>query len=279
MIVTRALYDKAAEILQHPMGNRKTDPYLAHAAIRGHLGRIAHTHTPVPRTALGSLTDGVADLLVRAGKANKVVGAVEDWPGLGVRAAAARWLRTWRLYRSQQVDQNGYPACVGATVHHWRRSLPVYGKVEHGWWLSFYNVCKQLDGYAGDGTYVTTALEVCRRMGLIGPQEWWWTGVQDNAAADWWLLNKGGLWVGMNIPESMFRANPDGSVELVPPYVYGHEMFFIGTDRKRKRRWCPQTWGPSYGVRGRFYLTDEQWDELMVQGQGDAVGVEEIPAR
>jgi hypothetical protein len=265
-----AQMELAAAKLGHPLGKRKTDPVLAAAVLVGHCGRArpaeASIHAPVGRERRAhSLSDAVTELERTARR------------GSGVTRALQRWLRTWRLYRAQQVDQNGYPACVGATEEHWEKSLPVYHRKGLGY-LEMYRRAKLIDGYAGDGTDVVSMMQVCRDLGLIEGQPWWWNGPQDNEAADYWLLNKGGLWVGWNIPESMFRAQPDGSVEVTGPFIYGHEMFAVGTDRKKKRRWIVQSWGRhSYGQGGRFFVTDAQWDQLMANG-GDSQGVMEKAA-
>jgi hypothetical protein len=262
---------QAAEKVGHPLGDRKTDLVLANAIMTGHCGRArpaeASLHVmPLRQRREHSLSDAATELQLAIRR------------GIGFRQAYQRWLRTWRLYRAQQVDQNGYPACVGATEEHWEKSLPVYHRKGLGF-LEMYRRAKLIDGYAGDGTDVVSMFEVCRELGLIEGDPWWWNGPHDNEAADYWLLNKGGLWVGWNIPESMFRADPvSGAVEVTGPYIYGHEMFFVGTDRKEKVRWGVQSWGRrNYGISGRFKVRDEQWDRLMANG-GDCQGVMERAA-
>jgi hypothetical protein len=265
------LFAQAADILRHPMGKRATDPYLAKAAIHGHTGRRA-VGLGVPRGGtVPSLSQGVERIKRRRSR-HQPTRSFAD-----IRAAAERVARTWRLYRSQQVDQGQHPACVGATVEHWQKSLPVYTRKPYGF-LDLYQRCKAIDGYPGDGTDVLSMLKVCRELGLITADEWWYQGSQDNEALDWWFLNKGGLWVGVNMTESMFRSGPDGAVVVEGEPRYGHEMFFAGTDRTKRRRWGVQSWGVNnYGDRGRFYWTDSQWDWLWNNAVLDCVGVEEVP--
>lgn len=262
------LFEQAADILRHPMGKRATDPYLARAAIYGHTGRRESAERVAAQAAMGppaSLTEGAEIIKKRRGKRKLE----------GVRSLAERWARTWRLYRSQQVDQGSHPACVGATVEHWQKSLPVYTRKPYDF-LELYYRCKKIDGYSGPGTDVLSMLAVCRELGLITGEQWWYQGKGDEEALDWWLLNKGGVWVGVNMTESMFRATPEGGVTIEGQPMYGHEMFFPGTDRKAGRRWGVQSWLPnSYGRGNRFYYTDSQWDWLYQNAGLDCVGVEE----
>jgi hypothetical protein len=267
------LLQQAADKLGHDMGKRPTDLVLANAALIGHTGRAreaaASLHAPPlthrrARTLSDAATDHRADMKKRG----------------GIRATLERLSRIWRLYRAQQVDQNGYPACVGATEEHWEKSLPVYMRKGLGF-LAMYQEAKKIDGYAGEGTDALSMYLVCKNLGLVDGDPYWYGGPQDDEALDYWLENVGGVWVGWNIPESMFRtdqANPMATAPLSGAFQYGHEMFFLGTDRKAKTRMGVQSWGrENYGVDGRFTVRDDQWATLHSNG-GDCLGAKQRAA-
>lgn len=255
---------KAEEILGHPLGRRQSDDKLAMAAVLGHLGR--------PRGSTGggsgSLSQGV-DQVIRGrqnlwARARRLFGA----------GPAPRLMRTWRLPRSWQLDQNGTPQCVAYTEEHWRLSLPMVGRARLGP-AEMYRRAKLIDGWPGqDGTDASAMLAVCTELGIV-ESHWWWQSEPDTAAADEWLLNVGPMWLGAWWSESMFRTTAKGMIEVTGELKYGHETLVLGTNRRQKMRLIQNSWGRSnFGVDGRGWIRDEDFNRLMAEG-GDLIGVVE----
>lgn len=264
---------QAEEVLGHPLGRRKTDDKLALAATLGHLGRSRPSATQVqPPLSSGTLTEGFEHAIRRQRRAK---GIFRRLFGLqDVTPVSRRW---W-LPRLWQLDQGQTPQCVAYAFKHCELSRPI---AQHNLGLppaENYRRAKQIDGAPNeDGTYADAMLRVYEAQGLID-SSWWWSGPQDNDAANEWLLRIGGLALGAYWTESMFRTfvrdgQETGLIVVEGEFRYGHETWTIGYNKKLRRKEIVQSWGnDNYGISGRGYIEDEAWDRLMAAG-GDLVGV------
>lgn len=79
--------------------------------------------------------------------------------------------------------------------------------------------------------------------------------------------------LGINWYDSFDDAKPDGECPLTPSAKVrgGHEVEMFGIDVTKKRVWCYNSWGPTWGGRnnGTFYFS---WKTLtrLLDEQGDA---------
>jgi hypothetical protein len=73
---------------------------------------------------------------------------------------------------------------------------------------------------------------------------------------------------GVNWYENMFDPDQDGRVYPTGDLAGGHEFVADELDVENKRIWFSNSWGKSWGVNGRFYLTWDDYAELLSQ-QGD----------
>lgn len=266
-MITAEMVTQATEILGHPLGKRKTDDKLAMAAVKGNLG----LRQTLPG-AYESLSQGVAAI----GRQGSAMAAL---------VARIRQKRTWYLPRAQQVDQNGYPACVAATGEEWEHCEPLRTSRTLGF-MEIYRRCKLVDGDTQDGTWASSMLRVYAELQKVRTS-WWWKGTEDNAAIDDWLLNIGPLWWGAYWQESAFRTvaqSPrDGStirgkhfMECVGEKRWGHEVLIIGTDRTRRTRTIVNHWGlEHWGIEGRAEILDEDFADHLEHGGADLFGVVE----
>lgn len=76
--------------------------------------------------------------------------------------------------------------------------------------------------------------------------------------------------VGINWYDSMSTPQKDGRVSPVGYIAGGHEIVAREIDAKNQRVWFDNSWGKSWGVNGRFYLTFKDFGTLLDQ-QGDVV--------
>ena len=76
--------------------------------------------------------------------------------------------------------------------------------------------------------------------------------------------------VGMNWYEGMFNPAPDGRVTISGPLAGGHEIVAREIDATNQRVWFDNSWGTSWGVQGRFYLTFNDLGTLLNQ-RGDVI--------
>jgi len=79
--------------------------------------------------------------------------------------------------------------------------------------------------------------------------------------------------MGINWYDSFDSPKPDGECPLTPGAKIrgGHEVQLFGIDVKRKRVWCYNSWGPTWGGRknGSFYFSWKTLKRLLAE-DGDA---------
>ena len=75
---------------------------------------------------------------------------------------------------------------------------------------------------------------------------------------------------GIDWYSSFDNPNMGGRVEITPGATIrgGHEVVVTGIDVEHQLIWCWNSWGPSYGLGGRFCMDWGTWDHLL-QTQGD----------
>jgi hypothetical protein len=74
--------------------------------------------------------------------------------------------------------------------------------------------------------------------------------------------------IGIEWLTGMFHPGADGRLFLTGTVAGGHEIVLDELDVENKRVWLTNSWGASWGVQGRAYLT---WDDLgaLLAQQGD----------
>lgn len=76
--------------------------------------------------------------------------------------------------------------------------------------------------------------------------------------------------VGINWYNAMFTPDKDGRVHPTGYIAGGHEIVAREIDAINKRVWFDNSWGTSWGINGRFYLTFTDFGTLLSQ-QGDVI--------
>ena len=74
--------------------------------------------------------------------------------------------------------------------------------------------------------------------------------------------------VGIKWYEGMMNPDHDGRVHIRGQLAGGHEIVARQIDAPNKRVWFDNSWGTSWGVNGRFYLTFDDFGALL-SDQGD----------
>lgn len=166
-----------------------------------------------------------------------------------------RTRRLWKLPRRWQLDQGNTPQCVAFAKKHWELSLPVGHRLGRTTPATDYARMKQLDGYPNeDGTWAEFALVVAEEQGIVG-SSWQYGGPGDFDAVTQWLLDVGPMWWGAFWPESMFRTDQDGLIEVTGKFEWGHETLLIGTDTVKQEDIVLNSWGNDrFGIEGRGRL-------------------------
>jgi hypothetical protein len=81
-------------------------------------------------------------------------------------------------------------------------------------------------------------------------------------------LGKTPVITGVSWHEDMFQPDSDGRVHITGALAGGHEFVVDEIDVETERVWFTNSWGTSWGVNGRAYLTFDDWGRLLAD-QGD----------
>lgn len=83
-------------------------------------------------------------------------------------------------------------------------------------------------------------------------------------------LSQTPILIGSDWTDSMFNPDPDGRVRPAGAAVGGHQYVAREVDAEQRRVWCDNSWGPNWGIAGRFYLTFDDLGTLLDR-EGDVV--------
>ncbi|WP_256789832.1 hypothetical protein [Frankia sp. AvcI1] len=185
-----------------------------------------------------------------------------------------RWER-----RVEVFDQGDTGSCTGQAAAGWvgtdnavRQGLAKVGvqPVVENYAVALYSVATNLDDYPGayppddtgsDGLSVAKALQAA---GLCSG----YAHAFSLQAALTALATAGPVMLGTSWLDAMFHPAPDGRLDVGGRLAGGHEYLADEIDVERRRVWITNSWGESWGVSGRAYLT---WDDLgdLLDMQGD----------
>ena len=204
-----------------------------------------------------------------------------DRRSLNYPATAAPTLRTvtWRRY-GPTLDQMRSNSCTGHAMAHAINSRPLHPLrariLNHGDALALYSRATELDQWPGSWDHRTGAgqdegssglavAKAAREAGHISGYRWCF-GIDHVLGA----LTLGPVLIGTDWTENMFTPTTAGLVEDDGPSYGGHEYLAVGIDLRTRTVLCQNSWGPSWGLRGRFRIG---WDTLdrLLRRQGDAL--------
>jgi hypothetical protein len=83
-------------------------------------------------------------------------------------------------------------------------------------------------------------------------------------------LMTGPVLFGTNWYDRMFNPDPDGRVRIGGSLAGGHEIVAREIDAEKDRVWFDNSWGEGWGLKGRFYLTFDDFGTLLGQ-DGDII--------
>lgn len=180
--------------------------------------------------------------------------------------AATRYWRTGPI-----LDQGQLPECVAFATEEWLEASPtrtMSGPTPD----AIYAAAQQVDGIAGphDGTTVRAALKVMQAEGRIA-NYLWAENVMDVVN---WLLTRGGVILGTNWYEGQMVTDRNGFVNITGSVVGGHGYFACGYSVTKRAVRCLQSWGPTWGQGGRFWLRFADLVRLLSE-DGEAAGMVE----
>jgi hypothetical protein len=143
--------------------------------------------------------------------------------------------------------------------------------------VQLYSDATALDGYPGtyppddtgsDGLSIATALKANGEISAYLHA----FSLSDALAA----LAERPVIVGIAWHQDMFNPAPDGQVRPTGDIAGGHEIVADELDVENSRIWFANSWGTSWGVAGRFWMTWEDFGTLLAD-QGDVTVFVPVP--
>jgi hypothetical protein len=196
------------------------------------------------------------------------------YPARGALFAEDAPLRTKVWRRGQAYDQDDTSWCVPETGKGLLNTAPFSAWADYRRRARYpvpvwYDGAQANDEWAGadyDGTSALGLLRYLLAQGVIGEYRWCF-GVDDVLRT---LSYHGPVGIGSWWRRGMDRPGPDGrGLTYTGAYRGGHEWELFGIDVEEEEVEAMNSWGPSWGDRGRFRLPWGVLGEILAD-DGDA---------
>lgn len=181
--------------------------------------------------------------------------------------------RVWRGHYAW--DQGQKPWCVAYSGKGMLNRFPFSKTVDYNIrykhsFEEFYRGAQENDEWEGsnyDGTSGRGLLRYLSSLGVIREYRWCF-GIDDvlQTLSDWGPVSVGTWWAaGMSHPDPAKRY----VVNRTGEYIGGHQYTAIGVDPENEEVEFMNSWGKTFGDRGRFRMKFSTLDSLL-RDQGDA---------
>jgi hypothetical protein len=202
-------------------------------------------------------------------------------------AEPTRRSRTW--YVRRVLDQRDTSACVGFSGTAWMDCGPVRNLVPDADAFQFafdlYRAAQDVDEWPGGepdyyGTSVRGLFKTLQARGVVSEYRWAFTAKEVAA----WVLDKSPVVLGTVWASEMFVPDKSGFLKAEGEIVGGHAYCCIGAnldkccpDGTKGAVRCVNSWGESFGDKGRFWLSLADLEKLM-KSDGEAATATELKA-
>lgn len=175
-------------------------------------------------------------------------------------------------YPAEPLDQGGTAHCVGFSMATFGINLPVHTPFTNTDGHTFYYQCKVVDGYPGseDGSTIRSAAKVLKNNRRIEGYAF----ASDMSTIKWWLLNRGPMIVGTIWTTAMMT--PDCNNVITPSgEVLGGHAYLLNEWRKDNYIGIQNSWGKDWGVNGKAYISEVDFEKLFIR-DGEALAAVEV---
>ena len=191
-----------------------------------------------------------------------------------VRKAATINSRFW--YPGLALNQGSQPACVGYSSWKWLYGGPVKNRAMPFNALELYFEAQKWDEWPGenyDGTSVRGAFKYLKNSGYVGEYQWAFNVGSVLA----YVLTTGPIVMGTNWFTGMMDPDSHMYVKTTGVVEGGHAYLFCGANRLRRNSdgttgafRILNSWGSSWGAKGRAWISLQDAAFLMAQPQAEA---------
>ena len=140
--------------------------------------------------------------------------------------------------------------------------------------IQIYTRASQIDDFPGaypeqdTGSSVLAVMKAAKELGLIAGYRWC-IGIDDVLRT---LSHIGSVEVGVQWYSNFDRPDNTGLVSVGGELEGGHAFELVGIDVERQVVWAVNSWGPNWGIGGRFCISFDDLRKLLTDA-GEAVMV------
>jgi hypothetical protein len=261
----------AEELGAHLLGRKKPRPDRRDFQMRDFLlGAKTLTTSFTPATTLQDLADNPAfDFWSVYPEWDFIKGlrAVTPTPAPGVTQ------KEWELLI--QLDQGQTGHCVGFGNAAWGNSAPIEDTFQNADGHKIYYMAKVIDGEPGkeDGSSVHSGVKAMKQLGRV--QSYYFGTTID--VIKQWVLEQNPVICGTDWFNDMFTPDADGVVVPTGGVAGGHCYLMLGYDESSDLFEFDNSWGPSWGKKGRFFMHASDVETLMNRSGAEYCGAVELP--
>lgn len=184
-------------------------------------------------------------------------------------------LPSYKFWQPGKVlDQGQTPECVAYAWTGWELGAPLMdslAKIDPP--DKLYSECQAVDEWAGqphDGTSVRAGAKVMQSERRIGE----YVFDNDVEVVRRWILTKGPVVFGTNWYEDMFTPRRGGYMDVGGALAGGHAYLVYGYYTRQSAFLCRNSWGPTWGWSGNFWLRADDARRLLTEDGEAAAAVE-----
>jgi len=180
---------------------------------------------------------------------------------------------TWRLKPEVMLDQGNQGSCVG---HGWAHELLArpaeVPNSTHADAVSIYYDAQRLDSFKGgefpgassfsEGTSVLAGAKATMITGFIGGYSWAFTFEEFGLG----VTRRGPAVVGTHWMDRMNTPDAEGIVSATGSIRGGHCYLVLGYNMRTDLYICANSWGPKFGILGKFYIPSTDMERLLSNG-------------